>query len=552
MGFFSDRCEALVDKVTGERLTGERLQAAQAIKGWPRCGNRVPKKATYCSKCKAAAPGGWFRCASCGKWIGNDSKCCPHCGGTLHPDTRMDMAGGTWEKDGAVFAQRFEVGDVARLLKQENLQVQEGTLALLLDGGKYMKHLEAGRHNPASLARTINWFGNPPPRSLIMVDAGDVRLPIEIDGLRTAEKIPVDFAGDLVLRFDPKRADQFIANFLKEKRELSYVALASLLAGEIKYVVEGFCVKTNMADLAFDPERRKRLTDDLQRGLKTACERLGIEMVYVATADFAGDEYEKLVKAEGDLVLKRREIEFSQATRELLTRDRMHEFKTELDLKAYLAGLAHEFGISEHKRKREEEVLLRGWKKQDELEDLQHRIDLENRELEHAFNIERQKRADALEVARMTAEIRMIETDTQMDAATKALRLKELKYEIKAKKKAADAARRKGMSLPELLLDAEDPEARRALLAWYQQEAAKGMTPEQLLAMTAQTNPAAAEALKALAQGKTEADRRLLEDMKVIYKETREHDERMAETLIQPAIEAAKRKGDGGNIINRV
>ena len=76
------------------------------------------------------------------------------------------MAGGVWRKDVGLFAQRFEIGDVKRLL-QSDLLVQEGTVAVVLDGGHVHGILGSGRHNPDSLARAINWFGDPPPRSVV-------------------------------------------------------------------------------------------------------------------------------------------------------------------------------------------------------------------------------------------------------------------------------------------------------------------------------------------------------------------------------------------------
>jgi hypothetical protein len=535
MGLFSNRCEALVDRQTGMALSGEALRAARDTKGWPVCGHRVSKKAKICSKCGAGAPGGWFRCAACGKWIGNDSNFCPHCSARLHPDTRVDMSGGVWEKDGAVFAQRFEVGDVARLLKQENLQVQEGTVALLLDGGKLVKRLEAGRHNPASLARTVNWFGNPPPRSLIMVDAGDVRLPIEIEGLRSAEKIPLTFAGDLVLRFDAGAADEFVGNGLKGRRELTYAALGELLAGEVRAEVQALCAKTPMADLAFDPERRKRLTEALREGLKRTCGRLGIAFSHVATADFEGEEYEKLVEAEGGLALKRRELEFSQAMRETLSRERMHEFKTEGELKAYAATLAQEYRIGELHRQREERVLVRGWNRQDELEDLRHGLAKETEELEHALRVARKDREERLEEARTKAEEGLIAAKAGHEIARNTLELDAQLDRQEAEQQERRAKIRKGMTLEERLQDERDPGVREHLLELQRIDAQKHS------ATTAAQLAGFAEREKVLREMVERADR--------ANRDAREHDREMARIWVEPATKAADRKGDGNTNI---
>ena len=87
MGIFFDTCNALIDPTTGRALTGEALERAQNDPKWPRCGNRVSKRARFCNACGKPAPGGWWKWPQCGKWIGNDSHFCPHCNAPLYPTT---------------------------------------------------------------------------------------------------------------------------------------------------------------------------------------------------------------------------------------------------------------------------------------------------------------------------------------------------------------------------------------------------------------------------------------------------------------------------------
>ena len=173
MGIFSNRCEALVNPETGKALFGEALEKARQDPQWPRCGHSVKKSAKFCSKCGAPAPGGWVRCPVCGQWAGNDSQFCPHCNTPLYPDERAASAGGVWQKTPDVFAQRLEVQNV----KDTEIRVQAGTAAILLDAGDVKDVLEAGEYKLEGLARKINWFNNPPPRSVILLDAGEIALP---------------------------------------------------------------------------------------------------------------------------------------------------------------------------------------------------------------------------------------------------------------------------------------------------------------------------------------------------------------------------------------
>ncbi|MDD4103108.1 MAG: zinc ribbon domain-containing protein, partial [Kiritimatiellae bacterium] len=234
MGIFSDGCEALIDPQTGRALGGEALAQAKLDPKWPRCGNRVRKAARFCNKCGLPAPGGWWKCPSCNKWIGNDARYCSHCNTPLFPEERAVMAGGVWRKDAGMFAQRFEIGDVKRLL-QDDLLVQEGTVAVVLDGGHVHGILGSGRHNPDSLAHKINWFGDPPPRSVVMADAGDVSLPLRVEGLRTAEHHPIEFYGEVILRFGNSKATALalLENGLKDRRHLTYANLSESLQGVV-------------------------------------------------------------------------------------------------------------------------------------------------------------------------------------------------------------------------------------------------------------------------------------------------------------------------------
>ncbi|MDD4025830.1 MAG: SPFH domain-containing protein, partial [Kiritimatiellae bacterium] len=328
MGIFSDRCEALIDPQTGKALGGEALERAKQDPKWPRCGNHVRKAARFCNKCGSPAPGGWWKCPSCKKWVGNEAQYCSHCNTPLFPEDRSVMAGGVWRKEAGLFAQRFEIGDVKRLL-QDDLLVQEGTAAVIMDGGHVHGILESGRHNPDSLARRINWFGDPPPRSAVMVDAGDVALPLRVEGLRTAEHHPIEFYGEVILRFgnDKNAARAFLENALKDARHLTYGSISETLQGVVRAAVDELCVTSTLDDLVRDPGRRLRLQETMTRAIGEDVGRFGLEIVRVSSAEFTGDEYEDYAEKLGEVDIKRRGLEYAAAVRSLLNKEAMAQIK---------------------------------------------------------------------------------------------------------------------------------------------------------------------------------------------------------------------------------
>ncbi|MBQ3096539.1 MAG: zinc ribbon domain-containing protein [Kiritimatiellae bacterium] len=327
--------------------------------GWfsdecPQCHARVSKKARFCPKCGHGAPKGWVTCPSCRKWVGNDSNFCPHCNHPLHPEERIDIAGGVWDRKLGLFAQRFELSDVTGIMKS-GLKIEEGTLAILLDAGKKVAILGPGRHSPEGSLRNINWFGSPPPRSVVMVDAGDCVFRMDFTKMRTAEELPIDVVAEVTLRFDPGNADGFIENLLKdsgvkvlegrllakvedgsadvaldakefEVRGLPTEAVGMWLVSEATAAVKDLCLQSTVEDLVKDPERRPRFEEAIARALRDLLKRSGLELVRVGYVDFISADYEKLRRQYGELDAKRRQLEYDRKMNEyILSEDKARQ-----------------------------------------------------------------------------------------------------------------------------------------------------------------------------------------------------------------------------------
>ena len=341
MGLFYDKCNAIVNRATGEALTGEALEAARmllngvdgngnpvhlhgkdaeavlATRGWGICGNPVAKKARFCRECGTGAPNGWVKCPNCGKWIGNDARYCPHCNHPLHPEERVDIAGGVWDRAPGVFAQRFECGEDERQLR-EGIMVQEGTVSILMDGGRKTHILSPGRHTPDGTLRAINWFGNPPPRSIVLVASGDMVFSVSFQGLRSAEELPVTATADVTLRFVPSKATAFLENFLKERRSVSAEAVCEWLMAEAQSAAKDMAIQSTVEDLVKDPDRRPRFETALTRALEEILDRNGLSLVRVGAVEFSGADYEKMRAKYAELDKARRELEFKRANLALI------------------------------------------------------------------------------------------------------------------------------------------------------------------------------------------------------------------------------------------
>jgi hypothetical protein len=300
----------------------------------------VRKAARFCNKCGSPAPGGWWKCPQCKKWVGAEANFCWSCKAPLHPESRADIAGGMWQRQPGAFAVRVRVAEMRRLLER-GLEIEIGTVALLVEDGLIKAVLDPGRHTLETVGRKLLGLFTPPAlQTVILVEAGDVVLPLRFSDLRTREELKVECYTEVCFRFVPSRGEAFLANVLKAQDSLSYEGLADWMRQEIRGALADGVQVSSIEELVKDPQRRLRIEDSLRKSLAVALERAGVELVRVASAEFTGPEYEALRERAGQVEVKRREIEFQMRMRELTTTDEMNRLKTESELEAYVRQLA--------------------------------------------------------------------------------------------------------------------------------------------------------------------------------------------------------------------
>jgi hypothetical protein len=552
MGIFSDRCQALIEPQTGKVLTGEALAAAKQNPRAPRCGNRVKKAARFCGKCGSGSPGGWWKCPACAKWVGNESHFCWNCNTPLYPDTRAGIAGGRWQRPGGVFAERFEIGDIKLMLK-DGLIIEEGTVALLLDGGALKDVLSPGRYNPESMARKINHWGNPPPRTVVLVDNGDVVLPLRVEALRTAEDIPVELYTEVAFHFVEKKASDFLANVFKGNQRLTFQEIETLLTGEIRYTIENNANTSTIEDLVKDPQRRLQIEDALAHTMKDVLPRYGLELVRVAAAEFTGKEYEELRMKSGDIEVKRRQIELDQRLRELLSSEKMDQFKTEAELNEYIAQLSQERDPSTQHRT-QELALLR----------LVHRHEIDKKAADFAFAQAMAQTAHDIGLKKMGDEYRReakrLEEENEAAITQMWLKVKqekrrlELEFEqerlrIEREDEAARIAARKGADLTTLLSLIDDPAKRQSLLELNKQMQTAGKSPAEIMAYYAAENPDLARVLLEQEKAKSGDRDKEWNERKEVMNEAADRMERIMQKALETTAEAARNPGAGNQQI---
>lgn len=541
MGIFADTCRALIDPATGRALRGEALEAAKKDPKAKRCGHTVKKAARFCSKCGSGAPGGWWQCPACGKWVGNESNFCWNCDKPMNLERRTGLSGGVWQKSAEVFAEKFDAGDVKRLLKEGGLVIEAGTAAILTDAGRFKDVLLPGRYNLDGLARRINNWGDPPPRTVVLVENGDVVLPLRIDGLRSADSLPVEFYTEVAFHFVEKGAPAFLDNLFKNREHLSQKEIADVLGREIVYAVQNVCNTSNMEDLVKDPQRRTRLEDELNAVLGKTLDRYGLEIVRVPSVEFTGKEYEELAQKAGEAEIKRRELEFAQRMRELVSSDKMHQFKTEHELDEYVAQLAQERGVGQEQRS-QELALLR----------LVHRQEIDAKAAEFAMVQEMARKSHEIQLDKMGAEYdrekEMLETQNATAIAKMWLAVKAEKQRVERENEAARANMLEGVSLQTIIALTDDPEKREDLIKLNAQLMQKGQSADAILAAQAAYNPELARVVLEMQRTKREDRDKDWEERKKLLDDGAERMERILKSALDNMATAAK-QGPGATIV---
>ena len=574
--WFTTKCMALVGK-NGRALSGDALEAAEAAltaakqagkKLWtdrngyfffkePRlfansqnlldaagnpvriCGRLVNNKANFCSKCGSPAPGGWWRCGGCGHHIGNESQTCPHCGRSHNTSIRLDLVDGRWNKAEEIFAERFEMTDVAPLL-EKGLNIEESQCAVLLEGGAVKDVLTAGFYQAADLADPEK-TGN---RSIVMVDNAEYSLSICVEALRTKDDIKADLHASIILRFDKDHAREFMQNLMGSSlllhndtitAGLAYDEIAHTLLQGLDSSVREFCNNETLADLFRSADLRIRLEDYISGCLARNLAAIGMVFVRLKEVEFESEVFEKLREMSGQVEAKRREIEFMQRADELANDATRREAMSEYEMEDYMTQLAHEKGIKDELRKQEIERLQRDWQKQQEKDAVSHQNDLEDlqrrRELER--RIEDQKNSlEYLQVETQIQDVKLAmekkKTLAEQEATEGWLKIKQQKQIFNQNQKIEMMKAASGADLKAMLMAEDDPEKREQLLKMYEMEMQSRMTPELLLAAAAaRGNAAAAEALSKMNSEQLAAIEKSKQENRDVYERMLQMNERM-------------------------
>lgn len=531
MGFFSDKC--------------------------PECGAVVRKRASFCPACGKPAPKADVLCPACGKQVKATAKFCPGCGARIRPESEEAPAVDAmnrWKRASDEFARRIEANDLRGLLHR-SLVVEPGTQALIFQGGAMAAVVSQGTYD---LNRPLEGVDLVTPATAILIDAGEVGLPLAYRGLRTREDVPVDVAVEIVVRLGD--ASRLHANLMHGSESLSIRALAGLVAGETANVLEARLKGASVEDLDGNLELKHTLEADLQQQIGEALRRNGLELAALRRVQFSCEQLERVRSRRGETFVAEQKADdaerrgqLNRRLRETLTRDRMDQFTSAKDFEQFIRQTEHELGMKEVVRQAEMEDLCRTYaEKKDDAEiarrhllqklELEHELAvrrgrhaIDDEDLQHTLKHERENLRARQEAEWQEAEQRQRVRDLQrageVSDAEVEMRIREKKFELgkRAREwKVAQDHEEESLRV-QREQEAKDREAKRELekihaLSQVEQarlaadlkktEAMKDMSEEQILALMSKNSPhvaaAIAERAKAQAQAGANAETKAL------------------------------------------
>jgi hypothetical protein len=179
-----------------------------------------------------------------------------------------------WVRSEPGIAGRVDPGDLPELLRG-GLEVHQGTRVLLYHGGRFAGTLLPGRHDLKGVRKVLGRRDEADATALV-VDDGEISVPLQADGLRSADGHRVRLRAEVAVRIsDP---ELFAANQVRDRQRYGVDDLAAFLRREAGQRA-GEAVASRAADDLYSGRLRGEVEIELLSRWKPACDRCGLVLL---------------------------------------------------------------------------------------------------------------------------------------------------------------------------------------------------------------------------------------------------------------------------------
>lgn len=496
----------------------------------PNCGKTVSKEAEFCNSCGCPTATSWSSCHRCAAAVGAESKFCWKCGVEQDPTRRKQFYGDRWHRSPDDFAVRVELKTPAATL-HHGLQVDEGTVALVFQNGKFSGLLEAGYHSFDNFFSRLLGFDKGKEAHAVLIDTKAAEVDFFLEDLRLKNQVPVDARLRLLLQVrDPKLFAERVVDGASDFRTSD---LTSRFMGEVRAAVQAATQNCSLDEVLIAASARDLIERELTQQLQPSLAPFGLALEGVRLADFGGPAVTELRSKLGEIDRLNRELEANRRMSDAVRAGKVDAYRDEQELRDAFDRINLELGLQSVTRDEDRKRFVQAAEQKTQLEGL--RLDYEARRAEIVNRLDEQKLRHSSEIADAMhgVEIRKVEftedmrqqrerfraaQDQQVDQSKTDLEVARQGIEALKLVKSAKLDSRKAEDAHELALEAERLKLRgsadvKALLATLDGEKAdrilklaelemrKGLSVEQALALVAEKSPeiapAVADAMKA-------------------------------------------------------
>jgi hypothetical protein len=497
----------------------------------PNCSRSISKEAGFCRHCGCPTANSWSNCPRCAASVGTDAQFCWKCGAEQDQVAKRSIYSDRWHRSPTDFAVRVEIS-VPEKAFHHGLQVDDGTLALLFQNGRFVGTLDPGYHTFDTFMQRLFGFDKGAAAHAILLDMQAAEIDFQLEDIRTQNEVPIDVR--LRLLFQVAEPKLFADRLIQNAASFSTNDLANCFQTDVRQGVQWLLKDCPVEKLMSELRVREMLEAELVKHLAPTLLPYGLRITGVRLADFGGPAIELLRQRLGEINQLNREADLNRRLRDVLRNDKITAFRDEQELNEAFEQVTHEYGFKAAQREEERKRFLQAGEHHVQLEGL--RLDYERRRAEVLNRLDEQTLRQKSELAdvhheleinrtRFEEEMRrqrsqfqaaqeqqVVQATTDLEVARQgieALRLvSEAKLGIRQKNERlstdieAERLKIRGDASLQALLATMSGEQADRLLKLAELEMRKGLTAEQALALVAEKSPEIAPAVAAALSAK--------------------------------------------------
>ncbi|MFB6184290.1 MAG: zinc-ribbon domain-containing protein [Haloarculaceae archaeon] len=519
----------------------------------PECGESLPADAEFCANCGASVGSS---CPNCGRSVEADAKFCPGCGENLRDTSKRQAESGADAGDALrlqshEFARRIGGSDLQgdglldRLRGKQEIEIEAGNRALLLEHGEVTAEIGPGKHTLDTLGQRLTDLRRKREYSAILVETGDTPITMGLDDLRTAGDVLVGADVEFVVAIDDP--ELLFTGLMADRDVVTAATFDEVLGDAVADEIQATVADQRLDDLYGTRTLKRDLQQDVEHQLRSTLERYGLALVALRSLTFDDDrqdvreERTQLEKRRATEELKDEELELDKQARERESEHEIHETREQTRVESAEQAADHEVEKQAVEQDHEIDDMERRHEHRAEREDVEHEQEtattrkegeVQRRDLEHEQDMNEME--DLVDLKRKKDEQKLDKEEREQE-----MEMHKEEHEAEVEKERLDA--RDDVDASTL---ASMDETSDAIDEIAKMEAAEDLDADQLDSLGARESDELAKARQEA--NKAEKERQRVEDQKEFREEMKDVVEDSMDRMQETTESAMDNMGDTG------